>query len=87
MTSTSGHTFAYYINVNWPFYNTGDDLYDDTLPVDLKNTDLQAFWWEDCNCLKVAKQRQDFTGSINFFGGAPKSFVLDDMKISAQRGD
>ena len=87
MTSTSGHTFAYYINVNWPFYNTGDDLYDDTLPVDLKNTDLQAFWWEDCNCLKVAKQRQDFTGYIDFISGAPDYLLLDHMYISAQRGD
>jgi hypothetical protein len=57
VTSTSGHTFAYYINVNWPFYNTGSDLYDGTVTVDLKNTDLQAFWWEDCNSLKVGKQR------------------------------
>ena len=57
MTSTSGHTFAYYINVNWPFYNTGSNLYGGTVTVDLKNTDLKAFWWEDCNSLKVGKQR------------------------------
>ena len=57
--STSGHTFAFYINENWPFYNTGSDLYDGTVTVNLKNTNLIAFWWEDCDSLKVGKLRQD----------------------------
>ena len=57
MTSTSGHRFAYYINVNWPFYNTESNLYGGSVTVDLKITDLKAFWWEDCNSLKVGKQR------------------------------